>query len=90
MNAMDIVRFVARRHLMTVEDLRSQCRKPRYIAPRIEAVRLLKQYGLSNGQIGMLLHRSKWTVRYHLNDDLRARRKTRMPSGHYYRQRRAA
>lgn len=70
MNAADVIARVARRLNVTVEDIRGPSRKPAVMRARIEAARGIKGLRhLEDGVIARLLNRSKWQVRYYLNDD---------------------
>lgn len=79
MNAMQIMRYVASRHLLSVDDLRGPSQAPRIVAARIVVAHLLKhERGLNTGQIGKLLNRTTWTIRYYLDHEFREKRKQRM------------
>lgn len=74
MIAIEIVRAVAKSHDVALEQIRSSCHKPRYVAARMEIARRLKtERGLSSGQIGRMINRSSWQVQYYLRPEYRAR-----------------
>lgn len=82
MNAMQIIREVARQHLLTVDELRGPCKQTRFTTARITAAKALKQQrGLDNGRIGRLLNRTTWTIRYYVNDEFRERKRRGMLRG---------
>jgi hypothetical protein len=75
MIAMRIARDVAHCHLLTLSEVKSTCRKPRYVAARMEIARRLKaERKLSSGQIGRFINRSSWQVQYYLRPEYRAAR----------------
>jgi CII-binding regulator of phage lambda lysogenization HflD len=74
MIAMRIVRDVARLHLLTFSQVKGNCKKPRYVAARMEIARRLKsERKLSSGQIGRMINRSSWQVQYYLRPEYRRR-----------------
>jgi hypothetical protein len=78
MIAMRIARDVAHCHLLTLSEVKSTCRKPRYVAARMEIARRLKaERKLSSGQIGRFINRSSWQVQYYLRPEYRARRQAK-------------
>lgn len=68
MTGIEIVKAIAAEHLLTLAEMRSKRRLPRYVAARRSAARALKENRkLTNGQIAVLLHRSPWAVWYYFN-----------------------
>lgn len=91
MIALQIVRYVARRHLVTMDELRGPSHVPRIVAARMEISRRLKaERSLSAAQIGRMINRSAWEVRYYLGDEYRRRRIARAMARYFERKRAAS
>lgn len=70
----EIIASVARRFLLSLDEIKGRCRSPRHVRARIAAARLLRARGVVPKQIGYLLGgRTAWTARYYLDSDLRRR-----------------
>ena len=90
MIAIQIVRYVASRHLVTMEELRGPSRVPRLVAARKEiARRLSTEREMTTGQIGRFINRSEWQVRYYLHPEQRRLRIARAMARYFERKRAA-
>jgi hypothetical protein len=80
MTASDIIREVAASHGLTVAQVRGKSLAPKMVAIRVEiAARLQTERRLSYRQIGRMLGRTWWAIRYHLRPGYRARRLGHIP-----------
>lgn len=75
MTAMSIVRSVAQRHGLTVEQLRARTKIRRLVSARAEAMLELRAADYSAKKIGLLLHRHMSTVEHFLYPPMRERKR---------------
>lgn len=75
MSPEDVIRAIAARHLVTVDQLRARSRNPRFMRARIDVAQRLR-FGmrLRVKAIARLLNRTPWTVGYYLDEEYRRRR----------------
>lgn len=71
-----ILKQVAERHGVSVEAMKSKCRKDRLVRARMEFVIRVKKERphLTDSQIGRFVNRSSWTVYYYRDYEWRERR----------------
>jgi chromosomal replication initiation ATPase DnaA len=76
MTVYDILRDVARKHRLKIDDMKSRRRVRYLVEARIDFIRRVgTERQLSDGQIGRLINRTAWTVRHHRNEAAGARKK---------------